>query len=191
MTSKEWKTCKLSDFMEFNPRETLAKGTIAKKIAMENLQLFCRDVCQYEYAPYNGGVKFKNGDTIMARITPCLENGKTSKINILEEDEIAFGSTESRTEIDVDKVHDETVDAIIDLIHELKEEQESFKKLNIDYEEKAFFDILVAVRDNHKFVYDDQKMIYLCREIKKIVADKTKYTDCFKRQISKPNWKLI
>lgn len=94
MTSKEWKTYKLSDFMEFNPRETLAKGTIAKKIAMENLQPFCRDVCQYEYAPYNGGVKFKNGDTIMARITPCLENGKTSKINILEEDEIAFGSTE-------------------------------------------------------------------------------------------------
>ena len=94
MTSKEWKTYKLSDFMEFNPRETLAKGTIAKKIAMENLQPFCRDVCQYEYAPYNGGVKFKNVDTIMARITPCLENGKTSKINILEEDEIAFGSTE-------------------------------------------------------------------------------------------------
>lgn len=87
----------------------------------------------------------------------------------------------TRTEIDVDKVHDETVDAIIDLIHELKEEQESFKKLNIDYEEKAFFDILVAVRDNHKFEYDDQKMIYLCREIKKIVADKTKYTDCFKK----------
>ena len=87
----------------------------------------------------------------------------------------------TRTVIDVDKVHDETVDAIIDLIHELKEEQESFKKLNIDYEEKAFFDILVAVRDNHKFEYDDQKMIYLCREIKKIVADKTKYTDCFKK----------
>lgn len=94
MTSKEWKTYKLSDFMEFNPRETLAKGTIAKKIAMENLQPFCRDVCQYEFAPYNGGVKLKNGDTIMARITPCLENGKTSKVNILEDNEIAFGSTE-------------------------------------------------------------------------------------------------
>ena len=86
-----------------------------------------------------------------------------------------------RTEIDVDKVHDETVDAIIDLIQELKEEQESFKKLNIDYEEKAFYDILVAVRDNHKFEYDDAKMIDLCKEIKKIVADKTKYTDCFKK----------
>lgn len=94
MTSKEWKTYKLSEFMEFNPRETLAKGTIAKKIAMENLQPFCRDVCQYEYAPYNGGAKFKNCDTIMARITPCLENGKTSKVNILEDNEIAFGSTE-------------------------------------------------------------------------------------------------
>ena len=94
MTSKEWKTYKLSDFMEFNPRETLAKGTIAKKIAMENLQPFCRDVCQYEYAPYNGGVKFKNGDTIMARITPCLENGKTAFVDILGKDDVAFGSTE-------------------------------------------------------------------------------------------------
>lgn len=87
----------------------------------------------------------------------------------------------TRTEIDVDKVHDETVDAIIDLIQELKEEQESFKKMNIDYEEKAFYDILLAVRDNHKFDFDEEKMIELCREIKKIVADKTKYTDCFKK----------
>lgn len=87
----------------------------------------------------------------------------------------------TRTEIDVEKVHVETVDAIIDLIQELKEEQESFKKLNIDYEEKAFYDILVAIRDNHKFEYDDAKMIDLCKEIKKIVADKTKYTDCFKK----------
>ncbi len=87
----------------------------------------------------------------------------------------------TRTEIDVDKVHDETVDAIIDLIHELKEEQNSFSKMGIDYEEKAFYDILVAVRDNHKFEYDDAKMIDLCKEIKKIVADKTKYTDCFKK----------
>lgn len=87
----------------------------------------------------------------------------------------------TRTEIDIDKVHDETVDAIIDLIQKLKEEQESFKKMNIDYEEKAFYDILLAVRDNHKFEFDEEKMIELCREIKKIVADKTKYTDCFKK----------
>ena len=44
--------------------------------------------------PFSGGMKFKNGDTIMARITPCLENGKTAYINFLGENEIAFGSTE-------------------------------------------------------------------------------------------------
>lgn len=44
--------------------------------------------------PYNGGAKFQNGDTIMARITPCLENGKHAYINILDKDEIAYGSTE-------------------------------------------------------------------------------------------------
>ena len=87
----------------------------------------------------------------------------------------------TRTEIDVEKVHGETVDAIIELIQELKEEQQSFEKLGIDYEEKAFYDILVAVRDNHKFEYDDKKILELCKEIKKIVADKTKYTDCFKK----------
>lgn len=87
----------------------------------------------------------------------------------------------TRTEIDVEKVHDETVNAIIDLIQELKEEQNSFTKMGIDYEEKAFYDILVAIRNNHKFEYDDAKMIDLCKEIKKIVADKTKYTDCFKK----------
>jgi len=87
----------------------------------------------------------------------------------------------TRTEIDVEKIHGETVDAIIDLINELKTEQKSFEKLGIDYEEKAFYDILISVRDSHKFEYDDTKILELCKEIKKIVADKTKYTDCFKK----------
>ena len=44
--------------------------------------------------PYNGGVRFVNGDTLIARITPCLENGKAAYINILDDNEVAFGSTE-------------------------------------------------------------------------------------------------
>ena len=48
----------------------------------------------WEQKVYNGGMKFQNGDTIMARITPCLENGKTAYINFLGDKEIAFGSTE-------------------------------------------------------------------------------------------------
>ncbi|MCQ2525108.1 MAG: restriction endonuclease subunit S, partial [Lachnospiraceae bacterium] len=90
----EWKSVKLDDFISFNPKETLKKGTLAKKVAMDVLQPFCRDIPSYEVTEYNGGTKFRNGDTIMARITPCLENGKTSKVQILDSDEIGFGSTE-------------------------------------------------------------------------------------------------
>lgn len=44
--------------------------------------------------PFTGGMRFANGDTLLARITPCLENGKTAFIDFLNEDEVAFGSTE-------------------------------------------------------------------------------------------------
>lgn len=90
----EWSIKKLSEIVDFNPRASLQKGRIAKKIGMDKLQPFCRDITSYETEPFTGGVKFRNGDTIMARITPCLENGKIAKVNILDEDEIGFGSTE-------------------------------------------------------------------------------------------------
>lgn len=61
---------------------------------MEQLRPFCRDIPGYTLEPFNGGTKFRNGDTIMARITPCLENGKTAKVAILDDGEIGFGSTE-------------------------------------------------------------------------------------------------
>lgn len=89
-----WQTVKLSDAIEINPKEMLPKGTLAKKISMDMLQPFCRDIPEYEMAEFFGGTKFKNGDTIMARITPCLENGKTAMVNILQDDEVGFGSTE-------------------------------------------------------------------------------------------------
>lgn len=90
----EWKKIKLIDFMEFNPALQIKKKSIAKKIPMEMLLPFTRKISGYELAEFKGGSKFQNGDTLLARITPCLENGKTAFVNILEENEIAFGSTE-------------------------------------------------------------------------------------------------
>ena len=90
----DWKIKKLSEIAIFNPTERLPKGTMAKKIGMDKLQPFCRDIPSYEVEAFSGGTKFRNGDTIMARITPCLENGKTAKVGILDADEIGFGSTE-------------------------------------------------------------------------------------------------
>lgn len=90
----KWFEKRLDEIAEFNPRESFKKGSIAKKISMDKLQPFCRDVPGFELEPYSGGTKFRNGDTIMARITPCLENGKTAKVSVLENGEVGFGSTE-------------------------------------------------------------------------------------------------
>ena len=90
----EWQEVSLESVAQINPTESLPKGKLAKKIAMDALQPFTKTPSSYEVEPYNGGMKFKNGDTIVARITPCLENGKTAYINLLSENEVAFGSTE-------------------------------------------------------------------------------------------------
>ena len=90
----KWTLKKLSDIAEFNPNESIKKDRMAKKISMEKLQPFCRDIPGYEIAAFTGGTKFRNGDTIMARITPCLENGKRAQVSILDDDEVGFGSTE-------------------------------------------------------------------------------------------------
>lgn len=89
-----WTTKKLSEIAYINPRESIGKGVVAKKVPMDKLQPFCRDVPQFVFEEYKGGTKFRNDDTIMARITPCLENGKVAKVSILSTDEIGFGSTE-------------------------------------------------------------------------------------------------
>ena len=92
--TENWQEFILKDFVELNPKESLKKGITAKKIPMELLMPFCRDITTYEISKYSGGTKFKNDDTIMARITPCLENGKRARVSILDNNEIAFGSTE-------------------------------------------------------------------------------------------------
>lgn len=89
-----WLEKRMDEIADFNPRESIPKGTIAKKIAMDKLQPFCRDVPGFEMEAFSGGTKFRNGDTIMARITPCLENGKTAKVDVLDDNEVGFGSTE-------------------------------------------------------------------------------------------------
>lgn len=89
-----WTTKKLPEIAYINPRESIGKGVVAKKVPMDKLQPFCRDVPEFVLEEYKGGTKFRNGDTIMARITPCLENGKIAKVSILSDDEVGFGSTE-------------------------------------------------------------------------------------------------
>ncbi len=84
----------LSDYANINPTRTLRQGVVARYIEMANLPTKGSFPSDWSYKSYGGGCKFANGDTIMARITPCLENGKTAYIDFMEEQEVAFGSTE-------------------------------------------------------------------------------------------------
>ncbi|MEX5934910.1 restriction endonuclease subunit S [Mammaliicoccus sciuri] len=90
----EFKKYKLNEVLTLNPTLKLKKNTIAKKIAMENIKEYQKKIDSYTYSEFKSGSKFMNGDTLLARITPCLENGKTAYVDILDENEIAFGSTE-------------------------------------------------------------------------------------------------
>lgn len=89
-----WTITTLGEVADINPTESLSKGEIAKYVPMEGIAPFTRRISKYESKEFNGGMKFRNGDTLLARITPCLENGKTSFVDILENDEVGFGSTE-------------------------------------------------------------------------------------------------
>ena len=90
----EWREYQLDDVAVINPSESLKKGELARKVPMEYLSPFTKKVSGFSIESYDGGMKFRNGDTIIARITPSLENGKTAFIDFLDNDEIAFGSTE-------------------------------------------------------------------------------------------------
>lgn len=90
----EWKTIRAADFIDFNPRQSLKRGVLATKVAMDKLNPFSKKIPETEKAEFGGGSKFCNGDTLMARITPCLENGKTAFVDVLSNGEVGFGSTE-------------------------------------------------------------------------------------------------
>ena len=91
---KDWQEVKLGEVAEINPYENIAKNIKAKKVLMKSLIPYRKKIYHYDSGTYNGGSKFKNGDSLIASITPCLENGKTGFVDFLNEDEIGFGSTE-------------------------------------------------------------------------------------------------
>jgi type I restriction enzyme S subunit len=83
-----------SEFVEINPKVKLTKNNAYSFIGMELLQPGFRYVTSKEAKSFNGGgTKFKSGDVLFARITPCLENGKIAQFKGTSGD-VGFGSTE-------------------------------------------------------------------------------------------------
>lgn len=89
-----WVRTKLRDFVNINPRRSISKGSITPFVAMTNLVEGARDIPSWTAKKFGSGTKFVDGDTIFARITPCMENGKTALVAGLGDGVIAAGSTE-------------------------------------------------------------------------------------------------
>lgn len=91
-----WRRCNLSDVLLFNPKVSLSKDRVKQCVPMSALSTTSMviDFDDVTETVSNSGSKFQNGDTLLARITPCLENGKTAFVAGLESDEGAVGSTE-------------------------------------------------------------------------------------------------
>jgi type I restriction enzyme R subunit len=89
-----------------------------------------------------------------------------------------------------DNIMNDFTDEIIDLMHALKEETNSFKGMDIDFEEKVFYDILKALAEKYEFEYPDEKLIALSKKVKRVIADKTRYTDWSKKEDIKAELKV-
>ncbi|MCO8250752.1 restriction endonuclease subunit S [Comamonas thiooxydans] len=89
-----WRWESLANAFDFNPSRSLKKGVVASYLDMASLSTSGH--CADSPVPrgMGSGSKFRNGDTLLARITPCLENGKSAFVDFLSDDEIAWGSTE-------------------------------------------------------------------------------------------------
>ncbi len=91
---KGWEVGKLQEVIHFNPRRTLKKDSLAPYLDMKNVRTQGHLVDEVILRNMTSGTKFINGDTLLARITPCLENGKTAYVDFLLDNEVGWGSTE-------------------------------------------------------------------------------------------------
>lgn len=91
---KGWRLVTLSEAFEINPSRKLPKGSVAPYLDMAKVRTSGHTVEQAIDREAGSGSKFSNGDTLLARITPCLENGKTAFVDFLPEGQVGWGSTE-------------------------------------------------------------------------------------------------
>jgi type I restriction enzyme S subunit len=89
-----WGVERLPMLIEVNPPRSLRKGEIAPYLDMANMPTRGHAPDQVTDRPFSSGMRFINGDTLVARITPCLENGKTACVDFLQDGQVGWGSTE-------------------------------------------------------------------------------------------------
>jgi len=94
LVPKGWRVATLADTFDINPTRKLSKGSMASYLDMASVATNGHCVEAPIEREMGSGAKFQNGDTLLARITPCLENGKSAFVDFLAEGQIVWGSTE-------------------------------------------------------------------------------------------------
>ena len=89
-----WGVARLTDLIDVNPTRALRKGVEAPYLDMANMPTQGHSPDEVVNRAFGSGMRFVNGDTLVARITPCLENGKTAFVDFLKTAEVGWGSTE-------------------------------------------------------------------------------------------------
>ncbi len=89
-----WKVVPLPEVISVNPFRSLKKEDVAPYLDMANMPTQGHRAIEWIDRPFGSGTKFTNGDTLVARITPCLENGKTAFVDFLADGQVGWGSTE-------------------------------------------------------------------------------------------------
>ncbi len=93
-SEETWEECEISDLIGFNPKRQLKKGIVAPYLGMTELSTTTFNPDGWYDREFSSGTKFLNEDTLLARITPCLENGKTAYVTFLKDEQVGWGSTE-------------------------------------------------------------------------------------------------
>jgi type I restriction enzyme S subunit len=91
---KGWRIQSMPAVFEINPIRSLTKGTLAPYLDMASMPTQGPSPDSWVMREFGSGMKFINGDTLVARITPCLENGKTAYVDFLDDKKVGWGSTE-------------------------------------------------------------------------------------------------
>ena len=89
-----WNILSLPEVIDVNPTRRLSKGCLAPYLEMKNMPTTSMRAQEFDKREFSSGVRFINGDTLVARITPCLENGKTCYVDFLKYGQVGWGSTE-------------------------------------------------------------------------------------------------
>lgn len=112
----------------------------------------------------------------MMYIISELADEYNTRDNLTFTNEVTHATIDAVTDIVDEKVKSLT-DKLVELFKDLKADSQKFKELGISFEEKAFFDVLVSVRDTHQFEYPEERCIELAKKIKLLVDDMTIYAD--------------